>query len=169
MGLFHSRHSDPAGRTRWSPEVHLTERVAGVDLYGTLGARTPAQPSMGIGPNPFYTYHPADIFYPGAGAWVLDQKFETPLMCTWGNGTLLAPNRGMPVFGGVNGEPPNPVNMPMIPRVATPWGAGSPGWSPNPLGNAPPIQIEATGQTSYQVRDWGTDGYQGDLANSGDY
>jgi hypothetical protein len=120
---------DPAAYARY-----FTPVVAGTDLYGTLGEVTPSQPAMPqeatefaatgnaiptqISPHDFYTFHLGDLFFPGGPAWVLDQKFETPLMCIWGNGLLLAPNRGFQAY-----QPIPPIYYPTLPRVATPWGA----------------------------------------------
>lgn len=37
----------------------------------------------------YYHFHEGDLFTPGTGNWVLDPVYETPLMCVWGNGSLI--------------------------------------------------------------------------------
>jgi len=143
--------TDPAGRTRWSPQVALAENVVGEDLYATLGARTPSQPPLTPAtPNPFYHYHRGDLLSPGAPVWVLDQKTETPLMCQWGNGTLLAPNRGMPVWGTMaDNTPPEPVQEPWLPKTATPWGAALPFSNPPIFQQS--VELDSNGQYNPDV------------------
>lgn len=122
-------NADPVFNAQYFREV-----VAGGDIYATLGEVTPSQPAspevatefaplgnaipQSVSPHDYYTFHLGDIFFPGAPAWVLDQKTETPLMCMWGNGLLLAPNRGFQAYPDIA-----PLYYPTLPRVATPWGA----------------------------------------------
>lgn len=116
--------------------AYFRQEVTGGDINTTLGEVTPSQPAppqeatefaptgnaqpTPISPHDFYTFHLGDLFFPGAPAWVLDQKTETPLMCLWGNGLLLAPNRGFQAYA-----PIPPLYYPTLPRVATPWGAAA--------------------------------------------
>lgn len=116
--------------------AYLQQEVTGGDLYGTLGEVTPSQPAspdqatqfaptgnaipVQVSPHDFYSFHLGDLFFPGAPAWVLDQKTETPLVCLWGNGLLLAPNRGFQAYPAIP-----PIYHPTLPRVATPWGAAA--------------------------------------------
>lgn len=118
----------PQDRPRFSPEAILGARqvplvVTGQDLYATMAAYTPPASPAPPTANGFYSYHQGDFFTPGAPGWVLDQRYETPLMCMWGNGTLLRPNRGIPPYGTrADHRPPDPFQAPFLPHVATPWG-----------------------------------------------
>jgi hypothetical protein len=109
--------TDPQYRPRFTPEI-----VSG-DAYAVLGDITPDQTYLETLPHSYYRYHPGDFFVPGAPGWVLDQKWENPLMCIWGNGLLLAPNRGFQPFPSTP-----PIDCGFIERTARPWGTSSPGW-----------------------------------------
>jgi hypothetical protein len=114
-----SVQTDPTERARLFPEV-----VTGRRINDVLGEVTPDQAPWLATPSAFYSYHHGDVFFPGAPGWVLDQKTETPLMCQWGNGLLLAPNRGFQAY-----PPVAPYQTPAnLVRLAAPWGTFSPEW-----------------------------------------
>ena len=110
--------TDPQYRPRFIPQI-----VSG-DAYAVLGEITPDQTYEETLPHAYYSYHPGDFFVPGAAGWVLDQKWENPLMCLWGNGLLLAPNRGFQPYPSTA-----PIDCGFMPRTATPWGTTSLGWN----------------------------------------
>lgn len=100
------------GRT----DPNTRNRVAGTKVSSSLwqqffGTAAPVQAVDPPVASPFYIYHPGDVFYPGGAGWVLDQKYETPVMPQWGNGSFLANNPGIQPFQG------SPVTVPNVPRI----------------------------------------------------
>lgn len=60
-----------------------------------------SQPSYVAGESPaeggFYTLHEGDLFTPGTQNWVLEPKYDLPVMTIWGNGFLRRANTFNPV------------------------------------------------------------------------
>ena len=143
-----SLQTDPLGRQRFLPE-----EILGQNIDATLGSLTPGtHPYIETGVArdanaPFYSYHLGDVFGPGAAAWVLDQKHETPLMAIWGNGLMLLPNRGIGPYPStpVYADSVPPLQAPFIPRMARDWGALGVFYGTPPVNGGLAVQVNSQG------------------------
>jgi hypothetical protein len=83
-------------------------------LFGT-GAPTPGialdfDPARSENAASIYSYHPGDIFTPGAESWVFEPNFELPLQTIWGNAFLRRANTFNPRQAPQIWAQPNVVN-----------------------------------------------------------